>query len=599
MSESDSETKKVRRSSKGTLSEVLIVTAVLATTLATYIGTIWYSFVYDDDGQIIGNSYIQFWRHVPLYFISHVWAQLVPRANGNYYRPLFLLWLRLNDAVFGLRPAGWHAAAIGMHLLATFLVYLLARKLTHKISVASFAALVFGLHPMHAEVVSWVSGATESLCAVFILAGFLAYLKSREGNTAIWMTISCVLYVFAVFSKETGIVLPLLVFAHCWIYGPVQTDGAEAPEGVRRLLACVRAVLVYVPVALVYLAARVLVLHGLAHPLVRLGFRQVIFTIPSMVGFYVKKWFLPIRLNEFYDMPYWGTLNFWHVILPAVLVVALFAAIWMARNELGAREVKFALFWVIVPLLPVLDSRMLPKDEIVHDRYFYLPSIGAALLVALVVDRWTRAPRGKLVFGLPVAQLVVALVLAAALGGLSVHESQFWANNYTLFHRAYVLAPHNPTGRLDYGAELITRGDFADARTVFDAALLEDPNDSSIYVNLGRMAYEEKDYAAAQDYLLHALAINKNNADAHANLGLAQLRMDHLADALGNMKSAAELRPNDPELLFAYGVALEADNNCSLAADQFRAALDIRPGAPYAETQLIRCQKILAQPAQN
>ena len=131
---------------------------------------------------------------------------------------------------------------------------------------------------------------------------------------------------------------------------------------------------------------------------------------------------------------YWGTLNFFHVILPALLLLALFAAIWMARKNLGERDVKFALFWVIVPLLPVLDSRMLPKDEIVHDRYFYLPSVGAALLVALVVDRWTRAsrsPGGVIVFGVPLTQLLVALVLAATLGGLSVRESQFWANNYT------------------------------------------------------------------------------------------------------------------------------------------------------------------------
>jgi Flp pilus assembly protein TadD len=597
MSEPAVQTENHTPASEAPLSEALIVAAILATTLAVYIGTIWYNFVYDDDGQILGNSYIQYWRHVPLYFISHVWAQLVPRANGNYYRPLFLLWLRFNDAWFGLKPMGWHAAAIALHLIATFLVYLVVRKLTARIPVASFAALVFGLHPMHIEVVAWVSGATESLCTIFVLAGLLAYLKSREGNAAIWMTISCVLYVFAVFSKETGIMLPALVFAHCWIYGPVGADAAA--RGLRRFAACVRAVLVYAPVAVVYLAARKLVLHGLAHPLVLLGFRQVLFTIPSEVGFYVKKWFLPVRLDEFYDMPYWSTPNFFHVILPAVLVLALFVAIWMARDALGPREVKFALFWVIVPLLPVLDARMLPRDEIVHDRYFYLPSVGAALLVGLVIDRWTRAPRGTLVFGLPVAQLVVALALAATLGGLSVHESQFWANNYTLFHRAYVLAPHNPTARLDYGAELITRGDYDGARAVFAAALVEDPHDSSIYVNLGRMSYEEKDYPQAERSLRKALQINKDNADAHANLGLAQLRMDRLADALDNMRTAAALRPNDPDLLYAYGVVLEADGNCALADDQFRASLEIRPGETFAQIQLDRCQQVLARPSQN
>src|ERR1700683_1026993 len=100
MSESAVQTENKVRSRKGLLSEALIVAVVLVTTLATYIGTLWYNFVYDDDGQILGHSYLQFWRHVAIYLFSHVWAQLVPRADGNYYRPVFLLWLRLNDAWF-------------------------------------------------------------------------------------------------------------------------------------------------------------------------------------------------------------------------------------------------------------------------------------------------------------------------------------------------------------------------------------------------------------------------------------------------------------------------------------------------------------------
>jgi tetratricopeptide (TPR) repeat protein len=582
---------------QGRMHEAVIVAAILLTTLSTYVGSLWYNFVYDDDGQILANSYIQYWRHVPRYFISQVWMQLFPRAGGNYYRPLFLLWLRLNDALFGLRPVGWHAAAIALHLLATLLVYLVARKLTDKISVAGITALVFGLHPIHAEVVAWVSGATESLCAVFVLAGFLAYLKSRENNAAIWMTISCVLYALAVFSKETGIVLPVLVFGHYWIYS--QSADGEGPSALRRFLAAVRQVLVYAPVALFYLAARILVLHGLGHPLMKLSMRQIFFSIPSMLGFYVKKWFLPIRLNEFYDMPYWGTLNFWHVIMPAILLVALFAAIWMSRKALGTREVEFALFWVIVPILPVLDARMLPGDEMVHDRYFYLPSVGAALLVGLVIDHWTSARRGKLVFGFPAAQVMAGLALASLLAFMTIRESQFWESDYTLYTRAYELAPNSPTGRLNYGATLMTRGDFDGAQAVFTRVIAQDPTDFAPYLNMGRIAYQEHKYPEAENWMNLAIAHNKNAPDAYANLGLTELRMNRLDDALGNMRTAVQLRPNDPTFLYAYGVVLEAKGNCSMASDEFRQLLELRPGEGYAEIQLTRCQQILSHTSQN
>jgi protein O-mannosyl-transferase len=590
-----SETTPTRKRAR--MGEVFIVALILLATLATYIGTLWYEFVYDDDGQIVANSYIQYWRHVPRYFISQVWAQLFPRAGGNYYRPLFLLWLRLNDAWFGLRPEGWHATAILLHLIATLLVYLVARKLTTKISVAAFTALVFGMHPIHAEVVAWVSGATESLCAVFVLAGFLAYLKSRDNNRAIWMTISCVLYAFAAFSKETGIVLPVLVFGHCWIYA--EDAAGKTPGAARRFLMSLRQVLVYAPVAVFYLAVRILVLHGFGHPLLQLSLRQILFSVPSMVGFYVKKWFLPIHLSEFYDMPYWGTLNFWHVILPALVVIALAAAIWMARGKLGAREVEFSLFWMVVPIVPVLDARMLPRDEMVHDRYFYLPSFGAALLVGLVVERWTRSPRGAKVFGIPLTQVLAGLAFAATLGFVTVHESQFWSNNYTLYSRAYHLAPHNPTGRLNYGAELVGRGDYDGARTVFLQAMADDPSDFAPYLNLGRIAYKEHNYPEAEHWMTEAKVRNINAPDVYANLGLTELRMDRLDDALGNMRTAVQLRPNDPTFLFAYGVVLEAKGNCSMASDEFRQILDLRPGEAYAQIQLTRCQNMLARTSQN
>jgi len=579
------------------LHEAIMIASVLGMTLAAYLGTLRYGFVYDDDAQIVANSYIQYWRHIPLYFISHVWAFKVPQAGvGNYYRPIFMVWLRLNDVWFGIHPAGWHATAIALHLVATFLVYVVARKLAKRISVAGFTALIFGLHPMHAEAVAWISGATESLCAIFILAGFWAYLKSREGNGAMWMTLSCLLYAFAVFSKETGAVLPLLVFAYSWIYWE---GAAESQNTMQRLWACVRSVLAYVPVALFYLLARGLVLHGMGHTLVQLKLREVIFSVPSMLGFYVKKWFLPYRLNEFYDMPYWSTLNFWHVIMPAIVVIALLLVIWMARIALGVREVKFALFWIIVPLLPVLDASVLPRDELVHERYFYLPSFGAALLVGLALDRWTRSPRGGKVFGFPVAQIAVGLLLAAGLGTLAARESQIWYSDFTLYQRGYALAPHNTNARTDFGAELVKRGDFNDARVVLKKILADDPTDTTARLNLSRIDYMEHNYAESERWLNEAIALNKYDADLYTSLALTDLRLNRAGDALSNMREAAALRPNDPTILYAYGVVLELNGNCALASDQFRSLLAIRPGEGYVEMQLNHCQQVLSRTSRN
>src|SRR5262249_24931831 len=131
------------------------------------------------------------------------------------YRPVHLVWNQLNYSLFGMKPAGWHAAAILLHLCVTDLVYLLIRRLIpQRPWLAWMTSLVFGVHPVHHEVVAWISGATDSLFAVFFLLSFLTYLNWRTQGRWIDMAFSCVLYTLAMFSKETGIVLPALVFAH-------------------------------------------------------------------------------------------------------------------------------------------------------------------------------------------------------------------------------------------------------------------------------------------------------------------------------------------------------------------------------------------------
>ncbi len=79
--------------------------------------------------------------------------------------------------------------------------------------------------------------------------------------------------------------------------------------------------------------------------------------MPAMVAFYIKKWFLPIRLAQFYDMFYYSGWNFWHVFLPALSVAIVVLVLWLARRRLGSREVSFASIWIIVSLTPGLGRR--------------------------------------------------------------------------------------------------------------------------------------------------------------------------------------------------------------------------------------------------
>ncbi len=194
----------------------------LALTLLTFIGTLRFDFVYDDLSQIVSNPHVQSWRYVPSYFTEQVWGHLYPGQPGDYYRPVFLLWLLLDHTLFGFRPEGWHATALLLHLLTTALVYLLASKVTRDRMAGAIAALVFGLHPVHIEAVAWVSGVAEPLMAAPMIGSFLCYLKQREApqRRSLWQAAAVILFVMAVLAKETAMVLPAIVAAYEWLFPP-------------------------------------------------------------------------------------------------------------------------------------------------------------------------------------------------------------------------------------------------------------------------------------------------------------------------------------------------------------------------------------------
>lgn len=573
------------------LHEKYFVWMVLLVTAITYMGTIRFDFVYDDFPQIVYNPFLRAWHFVPQFFVSSVWKQMSPSIPGNYYRPLFLVFMRANYAMFADRPLGWHLVALGLHLGVTWLAYLLVRKLTGDFTTAWLAALIFGVHPIHHEVVAWVSATTESLFALMFLLAFLAYLRSREGSKILWMTISCGLYVLALLSKETAIVLPALVFAHAWIaYGSAENESRPGYAG--RFRSAIAPAVLYLPIALVYLLVRNRILYGLGHAFVPVSIGVWLLTLPSILLFYIKNWFLPFRLSESYDLFYQPSLNIAHVLLPLAILIVVGLAIWFSRNRLGAKSVDYAVAWILIPLLPALDTFVFRPDELVHDRYFYIPSIGAALLVALIIQRAAKTRLG--LFGQPIHVVATGLALAILLSFLAVRATSPWSGDYALFSRAHQIAPLNGTAMNNLGAEMISRQDLDGAQKILETGFRNDPSDFRFSLNLGRLYYRKGDYQKAETYMLRTKELSPDLAEAYMFLGQIQLRQRRLKDAQNSLHHAVSLNPYSAPFHTSYGIVLALNGDCTDADQQFEAALSLNPGDPLTTIQMFRCRATLS-----
>ena len=99
-------------------------------------------------------------------------------------------------------------------------------------------------------------------------------------------------------------------------------------------------------------------------------------------------------MAEFYSLQLQSRIDVAHVLAPVLGLVALAAALWWCGKKLGSREVAFVVAWMVLLLLPAFDFSVFPANDLVHDRYFYLPSFGAALLVGLSAGKISAGSAG-------------------------------------------------------------------------------------------------------------------------------------------------------------------------------------------------------------
>lgn len=544
--------------------------AVLAATALAYLWTLHFGFVYDDLGQIVANPLIQSWRFVPQYFHGNVWMQ--QSALGNYFRPLFLLWLLVNNTIFGLHPPFWHLTTVLAHLGATALVYVLALRLSKQQKVAAIAALIFGVHPAHVESVAWISGVTDALLALLLIPSFLAFMNYREKRGAKWLAASVVLYGLALLAKETAVVLPVLAIAYALLW----PDESWKKKITDALAAAVLYALVTVP----YLLLRASALHGVAHRTVDLPASITLYTLPSVLWFYVGHLLAPLHLSAFYDTPYVTHVSWKFFLAPlaAMLIVLIVLALawWKSRSPL----VFLAAAWVFVPLLPVLDLSLLPMGDFVHDRYLYLPLVGFALLAGMAF----AAVDARKVAGRPLGS-IVAVAVAVVLVVATVVNSLPWRDDIPLYQHGMQIAPINDLPRNKLAATYVARGMYEQGIDAYKFVLANDPDYWYANYRMGYAQYMLGHYEGAEPYLQKAASEN-GAPDILYYLGLNATKLKRYDLAEAALSRAIQRNPQAPGYDFALGMAMKEQGKLSPALDLFRAELGRNPNDAGARAQV-------------
>jgi len=570
----------------------LPIAVILFLTFLAYSGTLWFQFVYDDRGQILANAHVHYWRYLPHYFGEGVWSFAYPNILGNYYRPVFLLYLLINYKIFGPYPAGWHLLSVGAQVAVTYLVYRLGWRLVGDRKTALVAALIFGLNPVHIESVAWISGVTDPLLALFLLPSFLCYLNGREpgARRRWWLAGSFALYGLAMLSKETALIFPMLIFAFEWLWQDKAETASRWKAALDRVRASLLPTIPFVLLTVVYLAARWNVLKGLGHTMMPLAVSTIIFTWPKLLCFYLMHLIWPFGLSVFYDMPYIERPGLGPFFLPLAGLAAVGSLLWLWIRRLektspsAQRTVAFACVWLLLPFVPLLDLSVLPVGEIAHDRYLYLPSIGFSILVAMAI-RHLKGDSRKLL-GLPVAQAVGVVGLSLVLGVGTALQDRYWANDLLLYSRGVERTPKNNLARTNLGNAMGEQGSYVQAIDLYREVLARDPHYWLAVYNTGYTYYRMGRPQEAERYLKQAIAINGADGDEYFYLGLTWLKLGRVEPAAQAVRHAIKLQPDGFAYHFAMGLILRLEHNPRGALQEFKKELENFHGETGAQQQI-------------
>ena len=488
---------------------------------------------WDDEETVVQNVFIRSPSYLKEIFLSTYHAGAGKQFNS--YRPLATASFLLDYQLWRLQPLGYHLTNVLLHIANAWLVLLIFYRLFGDSAVSFVAAALFLLHPINTEAVNYVSNRTDLLLLFFVLYGFLSYLLYRAQHRIIFLVGCLGCYLGAVFSKEAGLVFPLLCLAYERFF---KTAPRKMPIPFYLLCAAI---------AVGYLFLRADVLRharlgflGLGvssgQEFQHLGLRFLVFAKAWLV--YLKLFFFPVGLHMGYDNPTARSVfdaGGW-------LAGGLFCSfvgltLWWGRKE---KPVAFGMVWFLLGLLPV--SGIVPLGNVIGEHYVYLASPGFFLAAAAV---WMRLLDGQHFRPIRPVLVGVGLAVAVALGALTVVRNQVWTDPLTFYLDVIRKTERSYKAYSNAGMEYFRRGDTDKAEVYFKQALKIRPADPVVLNNVGLICFKRGDQDGEEVYYRSAIQVRPSYIFARRNLTNLYIRQKKYALAVEQIQKVVEYYPYD------------------------------------------------------
>ncbi|MFZ0932658.1 MAG: tetratricopeptide repeat protein [Syntrophobacteraceae bacterium] len=520
---------------------------------------------------------------------------------ANFWHPLTLTSLMLDNEFFGLNPRSYHLTNLMLHIANTLLLFFVFHRMTKAPWKSAFVAALFALHPLHVESVAWISERKDVLSTFFWMLTMCAYIHYVEHPRFGSYLAALAFFIMGLMAKPMLVTLP---FAMLLLdYWPLQRFGqkrvaigagvdgsicankkkkakpgkkpllqnigndARPAEhkhgwaGTSRLLTEKIPFFALVPLfgVLTYIAEGSAVNYSPWN--VRVRNALVSYVI------YIGKTIWPTDLAVFYPHP--GLLPFWQAAGAALLLAAATAAVILTAKRYPYLTIGW--LWFAGTLAPVIGIVKLGNFGRA-DRFTYIPLIGLFIMVAWGVPELLKNWRYR-----KEALVASSALILCSLSIATWTQVGYWNNSISLYDHSIEVTGNNDTILNNRGVAYGQLGNLRHAISDYEVAIEINPKNVEIYNNLGLAHGKLGDHGQAIEDFDRAVGIDPGHVEAHFNRGIAYDKLGKHRQAIDDFDRVIEIDPEYAEAYFNRGVAYGKLGNQRRAIEDFHRVIGINP----------------------
>ena len=456
-------------------------------------------FVFDDVGMVKDNAYIKDFSFTKKFFIENITSE----ENSYFYRPLVMISYAIDYSIWKLNVRGYHLTNIMLHGLVALAVYWLINILFGNRFVALLTSMVFVIHPIHTETVTYISGRSDCLAGLFMILSFIFYIKRLHTEKVKFFILMIVAYIGAFLSRETTLIFPLLLLAYHYAF----RKKIKAKEFFSFFIT-----------AFIYILLRLIIFNRSASDV---AFFQRLPGFFVAITDYIRLLIFPFNLHMVEGIKLFSPNNPKTI---AGILIFIFLLIYAFKNRKNNVLVCFSISWFLVALLPV-SNVIYPLNAYMREHWLYVPSIGFFLILAAGLEYLYNRKRFHVV------SMALILGLLVFYSYLTIRQNEYW---------------REPVG-------------------FYKNMLKYDPYNYGLYINLGNAYTEIGNKKEAIISYKKALSINPDNEKAYGNLGMLYNSIDRKEEAIAALKKALEINPNYAKAYFCLSMVYFDKNEYNLA----------------------------------